>query len=108
MNNTITEGNINKSLVKLTIPMMFGILGMVAFNLADTYFIGKLGTIQMAAVSFTFPVVLVLNSFTLGLAIGTSSVVSRAVGENNRNKIKRLTTDSLILGFIFALITATV
>lgn len=108
MNNTITEGNINKRLVRLTVPMMFGILGMVAFNLADTYFVGKLGTIQMAAVSFTFPVVLVLNSFTLGLAIGTSSVVSRAVGENNRNKIKRLTTDSLILGFIFALITATV
>lgn len=108
MDNTITEGNINKSLTKLTIPMMFGILGMVAFNLADTYFVGKLGTSQMAAVSFTFPVVLVLNSFTLGLAIGTSSVVSRAVGENNQNKIKRLTTDSLILGFIFALITATI
>lgn len=106
MNKTITEGNINKSLAKLTIPMMFGILGMVAFNLADTYFVGKLGTLQMAAVSFTFPVVLILNSFTLGLAIGTSSVVSRAVGENNQNKIRRLTTDSLILGFIFAVITA--
>lgn len=108
MSNTITEGNINKSLVKLTTPMIFGILGMVAFNLADTYFVGKLGTSQMAAVSFTFPVVLVLNSFTLGLGIGTSSVVSRAVGEKDRNKIKRLTTDSLILGLIFALVTASV
>lgn len=106
--NLITEGHINRILINLTTPMIFGILGMVAFNLTDTYFVGKLGTNQMAAISFTFPVVLVLNSLTLGLGIGASSAISRAVGEKDREKITRLSTDSLILGFIFGLIVSTI
>ena len=104
--NNITEGDINKTLKNLTIPMIFGVLGMVAFNLSDAYFVGKLGTDQMAAISFTFPVVLILNSLNLGIGIGTSSVISKAVGENNREKIIRLSTDSIFLGFLIALIIA--
>lgn len=102
--NNITHGDINKTLKCLTTPMIFGVLGMVAFNLADTYFVGKLGTAQMAAISFTFPVVLLLNSLNLGIGIGTSSVISRAVGEKDREKVTRLSTDSLSLGFVVALI----
>lgn len=106
--DNITKGDINKTLKDLTIPMIFGVLGMVAFNLADTFFVGKLGTNQMAALSFTFPVVLVLNSLTLGIGIGTSSVISRAVGQNDRRKVTRLSTDSLSLGLIIAIIIATI
>lgn len=36
----MTEGDIATILKKLTVPMIFGILGIVAFNLADTYFLG--------------------------------------------------------------------
>ena len=102
--NNITHGDINKTLRCLTTPMIFGVLGMVAFNLADTYFVGKLGTVQMAAISFTFPVVLLLNSLNLGIGIGTSSVISRAVGEKDKKKVTRLSTDSLSLGFVLALV----
>ncbi len=106
--DNIIKGDINKTLKNLTIPMIFGVLGMVAFNLADTFFVGKLGTDQMAALSFTFPVVLVLNSLTLGLGIGTSSVISRAVGQNDKDKVTRLATDSLSLGLIIAIIIAVI
>lgn len=98
----LTEGNISKTLRDLTIPMIFGILGFVIFNLADTYYVGKLGTNQMAALTFTFPVVLVINSINHGIGIGASAVISKAVGENRRDKVIRLSTDSLILGFIIA------
>jgi putative MATE family efflux protein len=81
----------------LTIPMMFGIVGMVAFNLVDTFFVSKLGTNELAALSFTFPVVLVINSLALGIGIGASAVISRAIGEGNQHRVKRLTTDSLVL-----------
>lgn len=100
----LTEGSISKTLKDLTIPMIFGVLGMVLFNLADTYFVGKLGTNQMAALTFTFPVVLVLNSLNLGIGIGASAVISKAVGENKKEKVIRLSTDSLSLGVIFATI----
>lgn len=100
----LTIGDEKQLLKTLTIPMIFGILGLVAFNLADTYFVGRLGTTQMAALTFTFPVVLVLNSLNLGLGIGASAVISKAVGEKNHEKIKRLSSDSLTLGVTFAII----
>lgn len=101
MDNTkkarLTEGPIIPILLKLTGPMIVGILAMMAFNLVDTYFVGHLGTNELAAISFTFPVVMVINSLALGLGIGTAAVVSRAIGEHNFHKVQRLTTDSLLL-----------
>jgi putative MATE family efflux protein len=100
-NARLIEGPIQKTLIRLTLPMILGTLGMVIFNLADTFYVGQLGTNQLAALSFTFPVVLVVSSIAMGLGIGASAVISRAIGEGNYDKVKRLTTDSLTLSLIF-------
>ena len=89
-----------KILVKMTIPMVVGVIGMVLFNLADAFFVGRLGTTELAALSFTFPVVLVIASLALGLGMGASAVISLAIGEGDRHKVKRLTTDSLLLALL--------
>ena len=99
----LIEGSIGKTLTKMTIAMTLGMVGMVAFNLIDTFFIGKLGTDQLAAVSFTFPVVLVVSSIALGLGFGASAVISRAIGEGDHHKVQRLTTDSLLLAIIIVI-----
>ena len=100
----LVEGPIGKILVKLTVPMIFGVLGMVAFNLVDTFFVGQLGTLELAALSFTFPVIFAIASLALGIGIGASAVVSRSVGEGDEEKVKALTTDSLILAMLFVAI----
>ncbi|TES94429.1 MAG: MATE family efflux transporter [Candidatus Cloacimonadota bacterium] len=100
----LVEGSVGKILVKLTIPMVFGIVGIVAFNLVDTFFVGRLGTDELAALSFTFPVVLIINSLAHGLGIGASAVISRAIGEGNHNEVQRLTTDSLVLSVLLVTI----
>ncbi len=82
--------------------MIVGIMGLVAFNLVDTFFVGRLGTVQLAAISFTFPVVFVIGSIALGLGVGVSSVVSRAIGEGDFHKVQRLTTDALVLAMVIA------
>ncbi|MCK4798400.1 MAG: MATE family efflux transporter [Spirochaetes bacterium] len=101
----LTKGPVGKTLVILTIPMIGGILGMVGFNLIDTFFVGQIGKNELAAMSFTFPVVLFIGSISMGIGIGLSSVVSRAIGEANYEKVKRLTTDGLILALLVATIT---
>lgn len=100
----LTEGPIAKTLIKLTIPMVFAMLGMIAFNLIDTFFVGQLGTNELAAMGFTFPVVMIISSVAMGLGIGASAVISRAIGEGNHDKVKRLTTDSLVLAVVVAAI----
>ena len=96
----LVEGPIGKTLVRLTVPMVFGMLGMVTFNLIDTFYVGKLGTEELAALSFTFPVVLIISSLALGLGMGASAVISRAIGEGDHRKVQRLTTDSLVLSLL--------
>lgn len=102
----LTEGNITKLLIKLTLPMMAGMISMIIFNLADTFYIGQLGKNELAAMSFTFPVVMVVQSIALGLGMGTSSVVSRAIGQGNTDTVKRLSTDALLLAAIIVAIAA--
>jgi len=99
---TLIEGDIRKHLFDLTWPMIFGTFGLVMFNLVDTYFIGKLGVIQLAAMGFTFPVVTLINSFALGLGLGMSALVSRAMGKGNHHLAARITTDGMLLGVLLA------
>ena len=80
--------------------MMVGIVGMVAFNLVDTFFVGRLGTLELAAMSFTFPVVLVVMSLSRGLGVGATAVLSRAIGEGDQHRVRRLATNALLLSFI--------
>ena len=92
----LIQGPIAPLIIKMTLPMLAALAGMLLFNLTDTYFIGQLGKEQLAALTFTFPVVLFFVSLALGIGTGTSAVVSRAIGEGNQQKVQRLTTDSLI------------
>ena len=64
----------------------------------------RLGTTELAALSFTFPFVLVLVRFTLGLGIGASALVSRAVGRGDAHAVRRITTDSLALALLVVII----
>jgi len=99
-NSNLTEGPIAATLLQLTLPTILGGLGMVIFNVTDTYFVGRLGTEQLAALSFTFPVVLFATSIAHGIGIGVSANVSRAIGGKNDKEAKRITTDGLGLAFL--------
>jgi putative MATE family efflux protein len=100
----LTEGPVGKSIIKLTFGMMIGMYAMVMFNLVDTFFIGQLGTTYLAAMSFTFPVVMIYSHIGLGLGVGASAVISRAIGNGDHENVQRLTTGALILGFSIAAI----
>lgn len=99
-NARLTQGPVGRCLFYLTLPMSIGIFAMVAFNFADTYFVSKLGTKHLAAMGFTFPVVLLIHSIALGLGMGAAAVISRAIGKGNFLLVRRLTTDSLFLGIV--------
>ncbi len=103
----LTEGPAGRTLARLTVPMVAGIVGMVAFNLTDTFFVSRLGTTELAALTFTFPVVLVIMRFTMGLGIGASSLISRAVGRGDAGEVRRITTDSLALVLVLVVIFVT-
>ena len=106
-NKNLTKGNIKKQLFNLTWPMLFGMLGIVIFNLVDTYFIGQLGVQQLAAMSFSFPVIMFINSLSVGIGTGTSSLISRNIITKNRQKVKMMASRAILLGILVVAIFVT-
>jgi putative MATE family efflux protein len=88
--------------------MIMGIFSILLINVVDTIYIGQLGLIELAGVSFTFPVVFMVMSVPFGIGIGTSAVVARSIGKGNHSEVRRLTTDSLYLTFFVMTIVAVV
>lgn len=84
------------AILKLSIPMVMGMLVQVLYNLTDTFFVGKLNDPnQIAAVALTMPLFLLLMSFSGILGNGGASYLSRLLGERNFGKAARVATIAL-------------
>lgn len=79
-------------------------LGMVIFNLVDTYFVGMLGVAQLAAMSFTFPVVMLIGGLSQGIGVATASLISRNIIASERGEVKKMASRALLFGFIIVLV----
>ena len=99
----LTQGSVVEKLLKMAIPMAIGILAVIGFNLVDTFFVSQLGTKELAAISLTFPVISTLQSITMGLGAGLSSVVSRLKGAGRIDELRSIITHSLL--FTIGLVT---
>lgn len=104
----LTTGPVSLHLRDMTVPVLFGIFTMMMQGFVDAWFIGQLGDRELAALSFAFPVLMIVTSVAIGLGAGTSSVVARAIGAHNHRRARRLSTDSLILSFGIAAIICSV
>ena len=94
----LTEGRIGMSLFKMSVPMFFGMIGFALFNFFDSKFVGQLGTDALAAISFTVNTMLIMFALAFGLGTGVTACIAKAIGEGDDLKVKRLTTDGLLLG----------
>jgi putative MATE family efflux protein len=81
--------------------MLVSILAMMGFNLIDAFFLGQLGTLPLAAITLTFPVVMVVGTFTLGLGVGAMAAISKGIGAGQKGQIRRYATDALTLAGLF-------
>ena len=96
----LLQGPVGKTLTSLAIPMAFGIVSIILFTVVDTVYIGRLGAEPLAAMGFTFPISYIVMSIAMGLSVGTSSTIARAIGEGHQLRVQRLATDGLGLAFL--------
>ncbi len=104
----LIDGPVSETLRRMTIPMIIAIFAMIAFNLTDTYFVSRLGTTPLAAMSFTFPLVFIINTITLGIGSGGGAVIARAIGAGDTDRVRRLTTDLLTLSLLLVAVMVTI
>ena len=101
------EMPIPKAVMQLSIPTVLSSLVMVIYNLADTYFVGMLNNpVQNAAVTLAAPVLLAFNAVNNLFGVGSSSMMSRALGRKDYDTVSRSSAFgfycSLLAGFLFS------
>jgi putative MATE family efflux protein len=100
--------SVSKTIIAMAIPMLAGTFALTMYQLANAWFVSRLGTEALAAISFTFPVVMFLMLVTRGLGSGAMTLVAHAIGEKDHRKAASLTTHALILSIFFAVLISVV
>lgn len=96
----LIQDPIRPTLVRMTVPMMFGMVSLMLFNLADAWFVGQLGTDPLAALSFTFPISFSVTSLAIGLGVGTSATLARLIGSGQTARVARVATDNYLMAIL--------
>ena len=86
---------IPKALIALGLPTMTGMLINALYNLADTYFVGGLGTDQMGAVTLAFPLGQIIVGLGLLFGNGAAAYLSRLLGKGDKETGNRVASTAL-------------
>lgn len=104
----LRDEKVSKAILKLSIPMVMGMMIQVLYNLVDTYFIGMLNDAnQLAAANISLPVFMMLMAIAGIVGSGASSYISRCLGNKDyeeANKTISIATGILIIMSIIIMI----
>lgn len=102
-----TRGPIGRTMMKTAFAMVAGTLAMSGYNIADTFFVGQLHSeIPLAAMGFTFPVIMLIGCVFRGLGVGVMTTTAQALGGGRHGRAARLATSGLVLVFLFSVVLA--
>lgn len=101
------SGNIFRHIVVMSSTNAFGLTALFLVDLADLFFISLIGQAELAAaVGYAGTIAFFTTSISIGLSIAMSALVARAIGQQDREKARRLVINILITGFIISAFVA--
>ena len=101
----LTKGNILNNLIKFAIPYLISCFLQTFYGLADLYIVGQYNNADMiTAVSIGSQVMHMVTVIIVGLAMGTTVLVSRYVGAKDSKRVGRTIGNSAVVFVVFALI----
>ncbi len=103
--NELGTEKIGKLLIKQAVPATIGILVMSINMIVDTIFVGQwIGVLAIAAITVVLPIAFLISSLGMGIGIGGSSIISRALGAENSEKAFLTFGNQICLTLILAII----
>lgn len=103
----LTEGPVTKNLFYLSLPIIMMNLLQTAYNIADTFWLGQLSDVALAAITFAFPLVFFLISLGMGLSVAGSVLVAQYEGKGEREKVDFAASQTITFSLIASLILGT-
>lgn len=100
--------NINRLLVKLSLPSMVALFANALYNIIDTIFVGRgVGPEGIAGVAIVLPVVAIISSFAHLIGTGTSSLISRQLGRKETDQVNRTAGAGFLMVILISIVFST-
>ena len=95
---------IPKLILTLAVPTIIGMLITSAYNMADAYFVSKLGTSASGAIGIVFSLMAIIQALGFTVGMGSGSTISRLLGKKENNKAQEMASSALAVSFILGII----
>ncbi|MDX8553013.1 MATE family efflux transporter [Tenacibaculum sp. 1B UA] len=103
--NDLGTKSISQLILKQAIPASIGILVMSINMIVDTIFVGRwIGVLAIAAITVVLPIAFLISSIGMGVGIGGSSIISRALGANKENKAFEVFGNQISLTIVLSIL----
>jgi putative MATE family efflux protein len=102
----ILSGNLTVAILSLAIPIVINNFIQTMYNLTDTYWLGKLGTDEMAAISLVSPVQNIVINFGQGFTLAGAILISQCVGAKDDEEAKTMTNQLFLSSVVFSVMLA--
>ncbi len=103
---SLAEGPVFRHLMRFVLPMSLALSAMMLAGLIDAFWLGRLSTNALAAVSFAFPIMFAVMSVSIGLSAGTVAAVSRVAAAGDHERLRRLAADAVLLSVVLVAVVS--
>lgn len=104
--SSLSSGPILPTLLRLAVPNMLSMLTSVLVGIAETTYVGVLGTAPLAAMALVFPFVMLIGMMSAGaMGGGVSSAISRAIGAQDLPRARVLALHAIVIGVLAGVLT---
>ncbi|MBR3525258.1 MAG: MATE family efflux transporter [Lachnospiraceae bacterium] len=105
----LTETPVPKLILKLSVPTIISMLVTGLYNMADTYFVGRIpenATLATAAVGIVFPLMAVIQAFGFFFGHGSGNFLSRMLGAGEKEKASQMASTGFVMAVIMGVFIA--
>lgn len=91
----VTDGGLLKPLLVLSLPIVLTNLLQVGYNLADTFWVGRLGQPAVAALSYSWAIIFLIISFSIGFSVAGTVLVAQNKGAGNLDRVSHVAAQTI-------------
>src|ERR1700689_2917266 len=103
-----TEGDLNRAIILLAIPMILEMAMESLFGVVDVFFVSRLGPDAVATVGLTESLLTLVFGVAIGLSMATTAFVARRIGEKDPAGAAESSFQAILLGLLLSAVVAVV
>ena len=103
----ILHGNLIRAILSLAIPVVINSFLQTMYNLTDTYWLGKIGTEQLAAINLVTPMQNIITNFGSGITVAGAVLIAQYIGAGEKEDARSMANQIFACAMGFAVVCAT-